>query len=135
MERRPDVAAASAAAASRALRAVLVVEETIGRHAGAARNVMPSHLRDGALERHFDAIELRRPLEDTVGNLVEAFVGAGAAEQHVHLVVVALDVLVPDRPVDVEAVAARGVELQWPVTQRAPAPEVGAAAEHARADP
>src|SRR5262245_53247122 len=132
MERRPDVAAAPAAAAAGALRAVLVVEETVGRHAGAARNVVPPHLRDGALERDLDAIELGRTLEHAIGHLVESFVRSRAAEQHIHLVVVTLHVGVPDRPIDVEAVAAGGVELQRAVSQRAAAPEVCPAAEYTR---
>ena len=81
------------------------------------------------------AVELGRPLEDAVRHLLQALLRARAAEQDVHLVVVGLHVLVGDRPVHVEAVAARGPELQRPVAQRAPAPEVRPAPEHPRAHP
>ena len=134
VERRLEVAAAAAASAPGAARAVLV-EHAFGRHAGAARDVVAPHLRDRSLERDLDAIELRRPLEDAVGNLIEILFRAGAAEQHVHLVVVRLHIVVADRPVDVEPVAPRGIELQRPVAQRAAAPEVRLAAENVRAHP
>ena len=136
VERRLDVAAAAAAAAPGAARAVLVVQDAVGRDAGAARNVVAPHLRDRALERHLDAIQLRRPLEHAVRHLRRAL---RSCPEHpsstIDLVVVRLHVVVRDRPVDVEAVAAGGVELQRPVAQRAAAPEVRLAAEDARAHP
>ena len=135
VERRLDVAAAPAPAAAGAARTIFVVQDAVGRDAGAAGNVVPPHLRDRALERHLDAIELRRPLKHAVRHLREPFIGPGTSEQHVDLVVVRLHVVVRDRPVDVEAVAAGGVELQRSVPQRAAAPEVGLAAEDARPHP
>ncbi len=130
-----DVAPAPAPASSQALRPVLVVEDAVGGHARAAGDVAPAHLCDGALEGDLHAVELARALEDPVRHLLQAFVRAGAAEEHVHLVVVGLDVVVGDRPVDVEAVAAGRAELHRPVAQRAAAPEVRLPSQHARPHP
>src|SRR5207244_4800979 len=124
----------AAAAASRALRSVFV-EHAVCRDTRAPWNVVAPHLRDRALESDFDAIELVRTLEDTVGHLLEPFLRPRAAEQHVDLVVVRLDVVVRDRPIDVESVAARGVALPRTVAQRAATPEIRPAGEHAGANP
>jgi hypothetical protein len=134
MEVGADVAAAAAVAAAHALHAVLV-EDAVGGDAGAAGDVVAAHLRERALEVDLGAVELGRPLEDAVGHRVEVLDRARAAEQHVDLVVIGLHLGVADRPVHVVAVAARRVELERPVAQGAAAPEVGTAAEHARAHP
>ena len=63
VERRVDVAAAAAAPAPGAARPILVVQDALGRHAGAAGDVVASHLGNRALERHLDAIQLRRAAE------------------------------------------------------------------------
>jgi hypothetical protein len=91
---------------------------------GAAGDVVPAQGRDRALEGDLDAVELARALEDAVRDLVEPFLGAGAPEEHVHLVVVGADFGIPDRPVHVVAVEPGRVELHGPVAQGAAAPEV-----------
>ena len=122
MEVGVDVAPSSAAAAPEAAGAVLVVQEPVGGDARAAGDVVPAHRRDGPLEGDLDAVELARPLEDAVRHLVEPFLRARAAEEDVHLVVIGLDVVVGDRPVDVVAVHAGRLELLRPVAQRARGP-------------
>ena len=134
MKRRLEIAAPPAAAASAARRSVLVVQHAVGGDAGASGDERAAHLLDRALERHLDAIELGGPLEDAVRYLRQPLVGAGAAEQRVDLVVVRFHIVVRDRPIHIEAVAARRFELHRSVAQCAASPEVGSPAEDARAD-
>ena len=94
VERRVDVAPASAPPAPGAARPVFVVQDALGRDAGAAGDVVPSHLGNRAFERHLDAIQLRRPLKHAVGDLHQPFVRPGTSEQHVNLVVVRLHIVV-----------------------------------------
>ena len=134
MKRRLQVAAASAAAASTARGAVLVVQHAVGGDAGASGDEGAARLLDGALECDFHAIELGGPLEYAIRHLHQSFVRAGAAKQRVDPVVVRLDVVVRDRPIHVEAVPARGLELQRSIAQRAASPEIGSPAQDSRAD-
>ncbi len=86
----------------------------------------------------FRGAEGRRRLEHAVRGtrrVLEAVVVAVDADEHLDLVVVRRDLLVGERPVETEAVAALRLEIVRAVAQRDAAPVVGAAAEHARAPP
>ena len=139
IECRMDVAAADAAeagAAAVAARAVLVVREPVGGDAEAERRDDPALLlRQRAAHVGLGRVELDRPLVDRVRQPRQILGHAGNAEIAVDPVVVRRDVGVFDRPVVAVAVAARRLEVVVGQAQRKASPDVGLAAERARAHP
>ncbi len=70
-----------------------------------------------------------------VGRVLEAFIRAADADQHLDLVVVRRHVLVGYRPVESEPVAAARLEIVGPVAKRVARPVVCPAPQHPRAPP
>ena len=89
----------------------------------------------GLLDRELVAAGLRGRHEEAVRLVLDPLVRAEDPHHPVEAVVVRLDVLVPDRPVVAEAVAAAGLEVPGAEAERDAAPVVRAAAEHPAAEP
>ena len=89
----------------------------------------------GLLDQQLVAARLRRRLEDAVRIVGQPFIRSEEADVSVDAVVVGLEVVVGDRPVVAEAVEALASEIVRPEAERNAAPVIGAAAEHARAEP
>ncbi len=81
---------------------------------------------------------LRRRQQRVAGSgrsVLQRGVAAVDADQQLHLVIVGCHVLVRDRPVESQTVAAAGLEVVGAVAQGDAAPVIGAAAEHSRPPP
>ena len=89
----------------------------------------------GFLDQQLVAARLRRRLENAVRIVRQSFIRSEEADVSVDAVVVRLEVVVGDRPVVAETVEALALEIVRPEAKRDAAPVIGAAAEHARAEP
>ena len=99
------------------------------------RNAPDVQALRGLLDQQLVAARLRRRLEDAVRIVGQPFIRSEQADVAIDAVVVRLEVVVADRPVVAEAVEALAPEVVRPEAQRDAAPVIGAAAEHARAEP
>ena len=89
----------------------------------------------GLLDRELVAARLRGRHEDAVRLVLDPLVRAEDPDHLVEAVVIGLEVLVADRPVVAEAVAAAALEVPGAEAERDATPVVRAAAEHAAAEP
>jgi hypothetical protein len=97
-----------------------------------------AELGDVLLDVEFAGAGLRRREERAVRRVrgvLEAFVGAIDADEHLDLIVIRGDVVIADRPVKAETVTGVRLEVIGTVTERDTAPVIGATAEHAGAPP
>src|SRR5690606_32949700 len=125
---------------------------TAGRGVEAGRTLAQRPGQHGPVHRHRrDAVLLRRGgdqqfrnardgrrLQDPVRgrwHVVQAGIGAADADQGFGPVVPGGDLVVLERPVRAEAIAAFSLEIMRAETQRIAAPVVGASAQHARPPP
>jgi hypothetical protein len=95
----------------------------------------PECFLDPVAQRGLRARHRHRRLELAVGQARQAFGHALDADVLLDQVVIRLDVLVADRPVHAVAIVRGRLEFQIADPQRLAAPDVGAPADQARADP
>ena len=92
-------------------------------------------LRDALLHLALEAVHLHRRQELAVGQLRQAVAAAADAGKALDVVVPRRDVRVADRPVDGDAVARVGLEVEVAPAVRLPPPEQRAAADVIAAHP
>ena len=132
-----NVAAAGAAAAGAATEALapILVLHAIGRDAGAIGRQHTPHRRQTLAQRDLRRREFVGTLEQAVRQVRQVLIVTGNPEVRVDLVVVRLDVCIGNRPVLAVPVVRFSLEVVIRQPQRQTAPDVGLAAQQARADP
>ena len=111
---------------------------TGGEDRAVDRNHGDTELGDVLLDVEFAGAGLRWREQRAVRGVrrvLEAFIGAVDADEHLDLVVIRSHVVVGERPVEAEAVTRIGFEVVRAVTERDATPVVRASAEHAGAPP
>ena len=133
-----DIAAAHAPvarAAPVAAAAVLVVLQAVGGDAGAIGGQHAPHFRQALAQFDLRGIQAHGALEQAVGQVGQVFLVARDAQIEIDLVVIGRDIRVGYGPVFTVAVARGGFEIVIREAQRQAAPDVGLAAQAARAHP
>src|SRR4030095_7997420 len=125
----------AAAAALAAVMARRPAVQRLGQDREPDGNAPDVQALGGLLDQQLVATRLGRRLEDTVRIVGQSFVRSEEADVPVDAVVVGLEVVVGDRPVVTEAVEALAAEVVRTEAKGNAAPVIGAAAQHARAEP
>ena len=90
------------------------------------------------LRIQFADAQLGRRQQDArrgIRRILQPFVRAEHADQHLHLVIVRRDIVIADRPVKAGAKSRARLEVVGPIAQRDAAPVIGAPAHHALPPP